>query len=99
MKIGIAICAVVLLSGCASTDYFVADGDRAGGTVTLVCNYDIVTQCPDRPSREQLNEAARACINWGYKDAEAFGSVRRFRESEYEGRLEMTFQCIGDLEQ
>ena len=94
----ISIIATLFATSCATTDYFVADGNRAGGTVTLVCNYDMLTSCPSEPSAEQKQAAAQACIRWGYSDAEAFGSVRRIPVSEYEGRLEMAFQCIGDLE-
>lgn len=98
MKLLISLSAAFLVASCATTDYFVADGNRAGGTVTLVCNYDMFTPCPDEPSAEQKNAAATACIRWGYTDAEAFGSVRNIPTSEYAGRLEMAFQCIGDLE-
>ena len=100
MRTTIIIIATLFLTSCATTDYFVADGDRAAGTVTLVCNYDMLTSCPTEPSPEQKQAAIDACVRWGYSDAQAFGSVRKIPVPEYSesGRLEMVFQCIGDLE-
>ena len=56
-------------AGYATTDYFLANGHRAAGTVTLVCKYDMFTSCPNEPSTEWRLAAAPACILWGYVDA------------------------------
>ena len=98
MRIAILIVSVAFAAGCATTDYFLADGHRAAGTVTLVCNYDMFTTCPDQPSAEQRLAAAPACVLWGYVDAHPFGSVRDVPGVDFAGRLEMVFQYVGDLE-
>lgn len=98
MRRAFLLISAAVAASCATTDYFLADGHRAAGTVTLVCNYDAFTPCPDEPSVEQMLAAAEACIRWGYMDAQAFGSVRNIPGPEYTGRLEMVFQCVGDLE-
>ena len=98
MRIAFLIVSAAFAAGCATTDYFLADGHRAAGTVTLVCNYDMFTPCPDEPSAEQRLAAAQACIRWGYVDAYPFGSVSDIPGPDYTGRLEMIFQCVGDLE-
>ena len=97
MRRTILIVAAVFTSSCATTNYFLADGHRAAGTVTLACNYDMFTSCPTEPSAEQKLAAAQACIRWGYVDAQAFGSVKDIPGPDYTGRLEMVFQCVGDL--
>ena len=100
MRIAIILIVAMFITSCATTDYFLADGHRAAGTVTLVCNYDMFTSCPDEPSAEQKLAAAQACIRWGYTDAHPFGSVKHIPGPDgYSGRLEMAFQCIGDLEE
>ena len=98
MRIAFLIISAAFAASCATTDYFLADGHRAAGTVTLVCNYDMFTPCPEEPSVEQMLGAAEACIRWGYVDAQAFGSVRNIPGPDSTGRLEMVFQCVGDLE-
>ena len=97
MRKAIILIAAVFTTSCATTDYFLADGHRAAGTVTLVCNYDMFTLCPNEPSTEQKLAAAHACILWGYTNAYPFGSVRHIPGPDGSGRLEMAFQCIGDL--
>lgn len=100
MRRAMILVAAVFTAGCATTDYFLADGHRAAGTVTLVCNYDMFTACPAEPSAEQKLAAAQACIRWGYADAQPFGSVKNIPASDgYSGRLEMIFQCVGNLEE
>ena len=99
MKQAVIIVAALLATSCATTDYFVADGNRSAGTVTLVCNYDMFTSCPSEPSAEQRQAAAQACARWGYIGAQAFGSVRDITEPDYTGRLEMPFQCLSHLEE
>ena len=100
MRKAIILIAALLTTSCATTDYFLADGHRSAGTVTLVCNYDMFSSCPDEPSAEQKLAAAQACIRWGYTDAQPFGSVKDIRAPDgYSGRLEMIFQCIGSLEE
>ena len=99
MRKAIILIAAVFTTSCATSDYFLADGHRAAGTVTLVCNYDMFTSCSNEPSAEQKLAAAQACIRWGYTDAHPFGSVKNVPVSDGSGRLEMAFQCIGDLEE
>ena len=99
MRKTIMVLAAVLTTSCATTDYFLADGHRAAGTVTLVCNYDMFTECPDRPSTEQAFAASQACIRWGYTGARAFGSISDITADGISGRLEMIFQCTGHLEE
>ena len=90
--------AVLFLSGCAASSYFLTGGDRSAGSVTLLCNYDLTTQCvPDYA--EMTRTAAEACIKWGYTDAQAFGGVKKVPTHEYAGYIEMQYQCIGHLEQ
>ena len=98
MRSATIIIAAVFTSSCATTDFFLADGHRAAGTVTLVCNYDMFTPCPSVPSVEQQLAAAQACIRWGYVDAHPFGSISDVPGPDFTGRLEMVFQCVGDLE-
>ena len=98
MRKAFLIISAFFAASCASTGYFLADGHRAAGTVTLVCNYDMFTSCPDEPSAEQMLTAAQACIRWGYVDAQAFGSVRDVPGPDYTGRREIVIQCVGDLQ-
>ena len=99
MRKTIFLLTIAVTTGCATTEYFLADGHRAAGTVTLVCNYDMFTPCPDQPGVEQIFAAAQACVRWGYADARAFGSVSKIPAADGSGRQEMVFQCVGDLEE
>ena len=55
--------AAVFTTSCTTTDYFLADGNRAAGTVTLVCNYDIVTLCPEEPSPSRSKLLSRLAFD------------------------------------
>ena len=98
MKTTIIIFFLLILSGCATSSYFLTGGDRSAGSVTLTCNYDLLdTQC--EPNYQEMARAAsEACSKWGYRDAEAFGGVKKVQTDKYTGYLEMQYQCIGDLE-
>ena len=99
MRRAILIVAALFTSGCATMDYFVADGNRAAGTVTLVCEQDIFTVCLTEPSAEHRRAAAQACMRWGYDAAQPFGRVKRIQPEppDHKFRHEMVFQCVGDL--
>ena len=86
-----------ILSGCATSSYFLTGGNRAAGFVTLTCNYDITTSC--EPNYQEMKRmSSEACRNWGYSGAKAFGGVTDIETDDYGGYLEMQYQCIGDLE-
>lgn len=89
--------ALLILFGCASSSYFLTGGNRAAGSVTLTCNYDITTRCEPNYS-EMQSSASEACKKWGYHYAEAFGAVKTVRTDDYAGYHEMQYQCVGHLE-
>ena len=84
MRIAVILIAAMFITSCATTDYFLADGHRAAGTVTLVCNYDMFSACPDEPSASQKLAAAGACIQWGYTGRSA---LRKRKGHSPSGRL------------
>ena len=99
MKTTLLLTLSLLLAGCATTKSFVVTGgDRAGGSVTLTCFYDLFTTCDPTPTPDMNNMAAQACSSWGYSSAKAFGGFRRVPTDEYSGNIEVNYQCLGDLE-
>ena len=89
---------IILVSGCTTAPYFVSGGNRAGGTITMNCNYSIAEACSMGVTTEMMHEAAEACDRWGYESAIPFGGIKRIPYNEYQGRVEVDFQCMGDLE-
>lgn len=90
---------LLLITGCAASNYYMAGGDRAGGSVTMVCNYDIVTPCKDDVTTDMMNKAKETCARWGYESAMPFGGIRNaYNPNTYSGTKEIAFQCLGDLE-
>ena len=89
---------LLLVTGCATTSYVVSGGDRAAGTVRLVCNYDILTACGTDVTPEMRKSAIDTCIRWGYDGATPFGGYVKNPADEYTGHITIDFQCVGDLE-
>lgn len=90
---------ILILSGCTTVPYQVAGGDRAGGSVTMSCNFDLAQTCSSEVTTQMMNQAAEACERWGYESAIPFGGSRRIYDvGQYAGRIEIDFQCMGDLE-
>ena len=85
--------------GCTTVPYQVAGGDRAGGSITMSCNFDLAQSCDSGVTTEMMHQAAEACERWGYESAIPFGGSRRIYDvGQYAGRIEIDFQCMGDLE-
>lgn len=90
---------ILVLSGCATAPYQVAGGDRAGGSITMSCNFDLAQSCDSGVTTEMMHQAAEACERWGYESAIPFGGSKRIYDvGQYAGRIEIDFQCMGDLE-
>ena len=98
MKTTTIIFFLLILSGCATSSYFLTDGDRSAGSVTLRCNHDLATQC-EQNKQEMALVASEACRKWGYRGAEAFGGEKIGQTGKYGGGYsEILYQCVGDLE-
>lgn len=90
---------LLILVGCATTNsYVLTGGDRAGGSVTLTCSYDILTNCSATPTPDMQRLASQACSRWGYQSASPFGGYRKIPTNDYTGNIEISYQCLGDLE-
>lgn len=88
----------LFIIGCASPGYFLSGGDRAAGSVTMLCNYDILTSCQEPDLQALQIPAIEACRNWGYTGAQPFGGLKKTQTDEYTGYIEVSYQCIGHLE-
>lgn len=99
MRVSLTIIWFLILFGCATTNSFVlTGGNRAGGSVTLTCTYDILTNCGTTPTADMNRLAIQACKRWGYQSASPFGGYRRLPINDYTGNIEISYQCLGDLE-
>lgn len=89
---------LLIIAACASQSYFLSGGDRAAGSVTMTCNYDLFAACNEPDLQALQMPAIEACRNWGYSGAEPFGGLKRTQTDEYTGYVEVSYQCIGHLE-
>lgn len=68
---------IFLLAGCATSTYRLTDGDRTAGFVVFTCEYDLFTSSCEGDFPAMQAEADRACKNWGYVGATAFGGAKK----------------------
>ncbi|APO90297.1 hypothetical protein CEX93_18210 [Xanthomonas euvesicatoria] len=96
--------AVVLLVGACAThaDWLVTKASRADGVIALSYERNEF-QRPDLSDQQAIQLAEQKCRNWGYKEAEPFGSQsteclsRRGFGNCGSRRVTVEFQCIGSL--
>lgn len=88
----------ILISGCATSNYFVATGSRADGTVEVACNYDMFNICKHDGSPNGSSAAGQACRSWGYDGARSFGGYTNQPRYDGTGQVRILYQCYGDPE-
>jgi hypothetical protein len=96
-----AICATVILTGCAVQSTMVpTGGSRADGTVKL--SYDFgALQIPKVDQAQGLAAAKARCGAWGYSGAEPFGGSTQTCINASMGscnayRVTVEYQCTGN---
>lgn len=72
-KIAVVALVSLMLAGCAvHKDMIAVGGSKADGTVKMAYEYGPF-ESPDVSSQQGVVAAAKKCLAWGYKSAEAFG--------------------------